>query len=48
MKNLDKEKYKKYNASRGDWGLVNPVTKVIPDKKKKAKKEKCRGKHYDY
>ena len=32
---MTKEEVKKYNASRGDWGTVNPVTKVIPDKKKK-------------
>lgn len=27
---------------RGDWGQINPVTKVIPDKRKKPPKHKKR------
>lgn len=29
---------------RGDWGMVKPVTKVIPNKKKN-RKEKYKGKY---
>ena len=32
---------------RGDWGAVNPVTKVIPNKKKDHK-IKHKRKEYDY
>jgi len=43
-----KRKQKEYFASkRGDWGLVNPVTKVIPSKKrydrKKTRRELCKS-----
>lgn len=27
-----------FQSSRGDWGDVNPVTKVIPDKRNKKPK----------
>lgn len=30
---------------RRDWGSINPVTKVIPDKRHKAPKHK--GRQYD-
>ena len=30
---------------RRDWGNVNPVTRVIPDKRRKAPKHK--GRQYD-
>lgn len=30
-------------AERKDWGSVNPVTKVIPDKRRKAPKHKDRN-----
>jgi hypothetical protein len=36
-----------YNAikqMRGSWNGVNPVTKIIPNKKKQASKNKCRKK----
>lgn len=29
---------------RGSWNGVNPVTKIIPNKKKRASKNKCRKK----
>lgn len=32
---------------RGDWGATNPVTRVIPNKKKN-RKEKHKGRMYDY
>lgn len=32
---------------RGDWGAINPVTKVIPNKKKNQK-IKHKGKEYNY
>ncbi len=32
---------------RGDWGQINPVTKVIPNKKKNPK-IKHKGKEFDY
>ena len=30
---------------RGDWGAISPVTKVIPDKRRKPPKHK--GRQYD-
>lgn len=33
-----KEKRKRDSEKRGDWGEINPATKVIPDKKKEYKK----------
>lgn len=29
-----------FQATRKDWGTVNPVTKVIPDKRRKPPKYK--------
>lgn len=29
-------------TQRGDWGAISPVTRVIPDKRKKAPKHKGR------
>ena len=29
-----------FKKQRGDWGDVNPVTKIIPNKKKYKRKEK--------
>jgi len=28
---------------RGDWGAISPVTKVIPDKRRKPPKHKSRA-----
>lgn len=39
--------YEVVRKIRGDWGTVNPVTKVIPNKKKNQK-TKHKGKEYDY
>lgn len=39
---MTKEQAKKYSATRGSWGNVNPVTKIVPDKKKEQNKKKCR------
>lgn len=39
--------YEVVRKIRGDWGAVNPVTKVIPNKKKN-RKEKHKGKEYNY
>lgn len=42
MKKLDT--YDAMKQLRGSWNGVNPVTKVIPNKKKKANKKMCRKK----
>ena len=34
--------YEVYASIRRDWGEINPVTKVIPDKRKKKEKHKGR------
>ena len=39
--------YEVVRKMRGDWGAINPVTKVIPNKKKN-RKEKHKRKEYDY
>lgn len=33
-KNKEKERAKKF---RGDWGDIKPITRIIPNKKKKTK-----------
>lgn len=43
--NISNETQKTYEVNskiRGDWGNVNPVTKVIPDKRRKPPKHKGR------
>lgn len=37
--------YEVYRGIRKDWGVLNPVTKVIPDKRNKKPKHK--GREYD-
>lgn len=37
--------YEVYRSIRKDWGMLNPVTKVIPDKRNKKPKHK--GREYD-
>lgn len=32
---------------RGDWGMVKPVTKIIPNKKKNRKEKHKGGYNYD-
>lgn len=39
-KNKVKSNYEVYRSIRRDWGEVNPVTKVIPDKRNKKPKHK--------
>lgn len=39
--------YEVVRKMRGDWGTINPITKVIPNKKKNPK-TKHKGKEYDY
>ncbi len=38
--------YEVVRKIRGDWGDINPVTKIIPNKKKNPK-IKHKGKQYD-
>lgn len=30
-------------AQRGDWGAISPVTRIIPDKRRKPPKYKSKG-----
>lgn len=39
-KNKVKSNYEVYRSIRRDWGEINPVTKIIPDKRKKPPKHK--------
>lgn len=43
----NKSNYEVYRKIRRDFGNINPITKVIPNKKKNHK-EKHKGKRYDY
>lgn len=36
-----------YQSIRRDWGNVNPVTKVIPNKKKYRRKDKYKKNYKD-
>ena len=38
-----KTNYEIYKGIRKNWGAVNPVTKVIPDKRRKPPKHKGRA-----
>lgn len=42
MQNLDT--YNAMKKIRGSWNGINPVTKIIPNKKKNANKKRCREK----
>ena len=45
---LSKKEQKKINSQkRGDWGLTNPVTRVVESKKKYSRKEKHKGSGHD-
>ena len=37
--------YEVYRAIRKDWGVLNPATKIIPDKR--SKKPKYKGREYE-
>lgn len=41
-KNKPRTNYEVYKSIRRDWGEINPVTKVIPDKRNKPPKHKGR------
>lgn len=41
-KTQPRSNYEIYRAMRKDWGEINPVTKVIPDKRNKKPKHKGR------
>lgn len=43
MKKTKKSTYDIYRSMRRDWGAVNPVTKVIPDKRRKKPKHKAKS-----
>ena len=38
--------YKVNRKTRGDWGAISPITKIIPNKKKNQK-IKHKGRQYD-
>lgn len=38
--NKPRSNYEVYRSIRKDWGVLNPVTKVIPDKRNKKPKHK--------
>lgn len=42
-----KEKRKRNNEKRGDWGNTNPATKVIPNTYKQ-RREKEKAESFDY
>lgn len=44
-KNKPRTQYEVFRSVRGDWNGINPVTKIIPDKRRKAPKHK--GKEID-
>ena len=44
-KTQPRSNYEIYRSIRKDWGVINPVTKVILDKRNK--KPKHRGKEYE-
>ena len=39
-KSQPRSAYEVYRSIRKDWGVLNPVTKVIPDKRNKKPKHK--------
>ena len=39
-KNKPRSNYEIYQSIRRDWGDVNPVTKIMPDKRNKKPKHK--------
>lgn len=45
MNTTPRTQYEVYRSIRRDWGEVNPVTKVIPDKR--FKKPKHKGKEWE-
>ena len=43
-KNKEKERAKKF---RGDWGDIKPITRIIPNKKKKTKDKHSKRPYQD-
>ena len=41
-KSQPRSNYEVYRSIRKDWGVINPVTKVIPDKRNNKPKHKGR------
>lgn len=41
-KTKPRSNYEIYRTMRKDWGVINPMTKVIPDKRNKKPKHKER------
>lgn len=41
-KNKPRSNYEVYRSIRRDWGEINPVTRIIPDKRNKKPKHKGR------
>lgn len=39
-KTQPRSNYEIYRTMRKDWGKINPITKVIPDKRNKKSKHK--------
>lgn len=39
-KTQPRSNYEVYRSIRKDWGVINPVTKIIPDKRNKKPKYK--------
>jgi len=39
--------YEVYKSLRKDWGEINPVTRIIPDKRKKPPKHKSKDTELD-
>ena len=39
--------YETIKKMRGDWGAINPTTKIIPNKKKNPR-TKHKGRAFDY
>ena len=42
QKSTPRSNYEVYRSIRKDWGVINPMTKVIPDKRNKKPKHKER------
>lgn len=47
-KNSTDSAYNAYKTIRNTWGNINPVTKIIQNKKKKSKAKDKKQRRYDY
>ena len=41
--NKPRSNYEVYRSIRKDWGVLNPATKIIPDKRNRKPKHKGKG-----